>query len=85
MKVRYRCVMKVGTYNKWGSIFHGTHSFRCTMKIGHRLVSYVRSSVRSGVFGKLSGASAHAFIFEMVTSGVLPCRENGNNLKWVVN
>ena len=44
--------------------------------------SYVRSSALSGVFGKLSGARAHAFIFEMVTWA---CRENGNNLNLIVN
>ena len=38
-----------------------------------------------GVFGKLFGASAHARIAEMECSGVRPCRENGNNLKLVVN
>ena len=35
--------------------------------------------------GTSRGSSAHAGISEMGTSGVQPCRENGNNLKWVVN
>ena len=48
-------------------------------------VSYARSSARSGVFGELFEASAHARIAEMEHSGVWPCRENGNNLKLVVN
>ena len=38
-----------------------------------------------GVFGELFEASAHARIAEMEHSGVRPCRENGNNLKLVVN
>ena len=32
-----------------------------------------------------SGSSAHAGISEMGTSGVRPCRENGNYLNWVAN
>ena len=48
-------------------------------------VSYVRSSDRSGVFGELFEASAHARIAEMEHSGIRPCRENGNYLKWVAN
>ena len=49
------------------------------------LLSYVRSSDRSGVFGELFEASAHARIAEMEPSGVRPCRENSNYLKWVAN
>ena len=35
--------------------------------------------------GTFRGSSAHAGISEMGTSGVRPCRENGNFLKWVAN
>ena len=35
--------------------------------------------------GTSRGSSADAGISEMVTSGVLLCRENGNYLKWVAN
>ena len=31
------------------------------------------------------GTSAHAFISEMKSSGILPCRKNGNNVKSVAN
>ena len=48
-------------------------------------MSYVRSSARSGVFGRLFGTSAHARTADMECSGVRPCRENGNYLKWVAN
>ena len=35
--------------------------------------------------GTSRGSSAHAGISEMGNSGVRPCRENGNYLKWVAN
>ena len=43
------------------------------------------SDLLPGVFGELFEASAHARIAEMEHSGVRPCRENGNYLKWVAN
>ena len=48
-------------------------------------LSYVSSSDRSGVFGKLLGSTAHALTYEMEHSAVRPCRENENILKLVVN
>ena len=38
-----------------------------------------------GSVRELFEASAHARIAEMEHSGVRPCRENGNYLKWVAN
>ena len=57
-----------------GAEFHG--NTRCRM-----------SGVPSGreCSGTSRGSSAHAGISEMGNSGVRPCRENGNYLKWVAN
>ena len=46
---------------------------------------HVRSSARSGVFGKLLGESVHVCIAEMECSGFRSCRENENILKMEVN
>ena len=64
----------------------GKLSYRALLRSSRlNRVSYVRSSARSGVFGKLLGGSAHARIAEMECSEVRPCRENENILKLVVN